>query len=79
MISSFTDKVKRGIEIIILKSNRPPEPPEDKYGHMAMLKKLNETYRCSCGEFFVYKDDSFKILVCPKCGFEKEAPQVKRG
>jgi hypothetical protein len=63
---------------LIYKNNCSSEPLEDKYGHYAMLKKLNDTYRCPCGNFLVYKDDSFKTLICPnpKCGFEKPAPPI---
>lgn len=53
---------------------------EDKYGNMAMLKKLNDTYRCKCGDFLVYGDDTCTTLVCLSCGFSKPAPpkEVKR-
>ncbi|MDD4531616.1 MAG: hypothetical protein PHH21_02845 [Candidatus Pacebacteria bacterium] len=47
---------------------------------MAMLKKLNDTYRCKCGDFLVYGDDTCTTLVCLSCGFSKPAPpkEVKR-
>ncbi|MDD5098559.1 MAG: hypothetical protein PHD31_02490 [Candidatus Pacebacteria bacterium] len=66
------------VEFVFFENTCPPGPPEDKYGHFAMLKKLNDTYRCHCGSFFIYKDDSFKTLICPnpKCGFEKPAPPI---
>ncbi|MDD4409854.1 MAG: hypothetical protein PHW52_04355 [Candidatus Pacebacteria bacterium] len=44
---------------------------EDKYGYLALFKTLNDTYRCPCGNFYVYKDDEGSTLVCPTCGNEK--------
>jgi hypothetical protein len=78
LISTFTGKTGDEVEINIIKVKCPPGQEEDKYGHLAMLKKLNDTYRCPCGNFLVYKDDSFKTLICPdpKCGFEKPAPPL---
>lgn len=68
----------RGIFISIRKTKRSPEQDEDKYGHMAMLKKLNDEYRCKkCGDFLVYGDDGYKTLVCLKCGFQKPAPPIE--
>lgn len=41
---------------------------EDKYGNMAMLKKLREDYYCPCdGKALVFKDDDHQTLICEKC------------
>jgi len=76
LLSKLVNMLTGGVKVKIIKIKCPPGQEEDKYGHLAMLKKLNDTYRCPCGNFLVYKDDSFKTLICPdsKCGFEKPAP-----
>ncbi len=62
-------------------SLKGPCREEDKYGNIAMLKKMYEDYCCTaCSkngptEFLVYKEGDDTTLVCLKCGFEKPCPQ----
>ncbi|MFA5169153.1 MAG: hypothetical protein WC420_00190 [Candidatus Paceibacterota bacterium] len=75
---SFT---QNGIQFLFFKKRVSDEAEEDKYGNIAMLKKLNDEYRCpKCKEFLVYGDDSCQTLVCLACGFQKSAPakEVKK-
>lgn len=45
----------------------------DKYGHKAMLKRVNELYRCPEDKTFLkWKDEKKGIAVCSKCGFERK-------
>jgi len=45
----------------------------DKYGHKAMLKAVNEQYRCpECQTFLVWKDEKNNLAECPNCNFEKK-------
>lgn len=70
IILDILDSVK-----VVCIETEPSDHFEDKYGYFAILKDLSEKYRCKCGDFFEYKDSSCEVLRCPRCGFEKPAPQ----
>lgn len=45
----------------------------DKYRHKAMLKAVNEQYRCpKDNAFLVWENRKKGIISCPKCGFQKK-------
>lgn len=51
----------------------------DEYGFKKMLQGIIDTYFCPKCDFspLNYKDESHKIGVCPKCGFEKSLANEK--
>lgn len=69
--------------IHIIECSKKAEKEEDKYGNRAKIGKLYHDYCCQdCSpngktQFLVYKDETRKILVCPNCGKETPAPEVK--
>lgn len=51
-----------------------PKHEEDKYGNRAILKRLNDEYRCpNCGAILDYGNATCTTLICG-CGFTKPAP-----
>ena len=62
------------IELRII-SREEPEEPTDKYGLKRLIEKTIDYGFCpNCKVSLVYKDDTHKVLICPKgCGFEKSS------
>ena len=59
-------------KIWVLKVPKEDFLETDKYGHKAMLKKVNEEYRCpKCGSFLRWKNKRKQLAECPKCDFTK--------
>jgi hypothetical protein len=69
--------------IYLFKCSREAEKEEDKYGNLAMIGGLYRDYCCQfCSpkgktQYLEFKDETRKILVCPNCGKETPAPEVK--
>jgi hypothetical protein len=69
--------------ICLVECSREAEKEEDKYGNIVMIGKLYHDYCCQdCSpkgktQYLEFKDETRKILVCPNCGKETPAPEVK--
>ena len=69
--------------IHLVECSKEAEKEEDKYGNRAMIGSLYRNYCCQyCSpkgktQYLEYKDETKKILVCPNCGKETPAPEVK--
>ena len=76
---------KQQPRIHLIECSRKAEKEEDKYGNLAMIGGLYRDYCCQdCSpkgetQFLEHKDKTRKILVCPKCGKETPAPEIKQG
>lgn len=73
--------LQRKPRIYIVKCSKKAEREEDKYGNFALIGNLYRNFCCQfCSpkgetQYLYYKDETRKILVCPKCGKETPAPE----